>query len=112
VTVSKNKSKKNLKKIKQYYFIIEFIAVTVITFLIIFLLETFNKPKFNSNDLLPGLENSFYPIIAWLLYIVILVIRIAFITLLLSTNNSRAKSHYPSIFFILILFFLLMTVLF
>ena len=72
MTVSKNKSKKNLKKIKQYYFIIEFIAVTVITFLIIFLLETFNKPKFNSNDLLPGLENSFYPIIAWLLYIVII----------------------------------------
>lgn len=100
-----------MKKLKQYYFVIEFIAVTVITFLVIFLLETFNKPKFNSNDLLPGLENFFYPIIAWLLYIVVLVIRIAF-KLLLSNNNSRAKSHYPSIFFILILFFLMITVLF
>ena len=56
MTVSKNKSKKNLKKIKQYYFIIEFIAVTVITFLIIFLLETFRYHLYPNRVLINKLK--------------------------------------------------------
>ncbi len=102
-SLSKHSEPLNKKPSKHYNFLLEFIIVTILTAILIVLLVNFNMPAVKESkgldNMFDGMENFIFPVIGWLVFNLILIIRI---------NIYIFKSiHYKTITKDIIIFYIL-----